>query len=209
MKEVRLEDIIPKAATFTLARTKKTYHLRPVSLADEVWLKTEFGDDLQKIFSEINMVAISRIVFRLLEDEDKAEFAQKTVTIMNEQGEKAEEKMGGASLLHALISGFAEKMAILQALLQTIGISRPVADALVDVEKKKVREAVLTATGVGSSMLFPPSTDGQPNTSEAAHFGKLPGESRPSTRAKKKRASSKRRSTTNSSKKVARKSRPK
>jgi hypothetical protein len=125
MKPIRLEDLIPQAASFTLKKTGNTYHLRPINLQDEIWLKKAFGDQIDVIFREVRMPEICRLVFHQLEDADKEEFLAKNVTIINEEGEKLTVRMGGAELLFASISGHAEKIKIFEAILQTIGVSRP------------------------------------------------------------------------------------
>jgi hypothetical protein len=163
---IKLEDIVPQGATFTLSRTKKTYRLRPVSLADEIWLNKEFGAQIETIFREVRMREICRIVFHQLEEESKADFAKQTVTIMNEEGDKVSETKGGAELLFCLIAGFAEKMEIFNALLQTIGISRPMVEKLVaEDEKKSQASPEAQPTGLASSIPYRPSTDGEPSTS--------------------------------------------
>lgn len=138
---VKLEDIIPKKAAFSLRQKPGVvFAMRPVSLRDEVWLKNTFGAELQKILQDMQMRQVCRIVFHLLEEESKEHFAKTTVTIMNEEGDRVSETLGGAELLYALVSGFDEKMVVFQALLETIGISRPVQEKFVEAEKKKLQE---------------------------------------------------------------------
>lgn len=140
---LKLEDIVPRPSSFTLSNGK-VYHLRAVTLGDEVWMAQEFGGEkLRAIFDRGEMLPICRIVFRLLSEEDKAEFAKQTVTIMNEEGDSMQETLGGYRLLYTRISGFSEKQAVLTALLETLGISRPTLEkieaAMVeDAEKKSL-----------------------------------------------------------------------
>lgn len=133
---LKLEDIIPAPATFKLRLTDKTYRLRPVSLDDESWMNSTFGDKLGDILGKIEMRGVCRIVYRLMEDEDRESLSSRKVTLMNEAGEKVSETKGGVELLYCLISGHAEKMAVFEALLQTIGISRPMMKQLTEDEKK-------------------------------------------------------------------------
>lgn len=138
---VKLEDIIPRQASFSLRQKPDVvFKMRPVSLRDEVWMKNTFGADLPKILEEMQMRQVCRIIFHLLEEESKEHFVKTTVTIINEEGDKVSETLGGAELLYALVSGFDEKMTVFQALLETIGISRPVQEKLVDAEKKKLQK---------------------------------------------------------------------
>lgn len=133
---IKLEDLIPEEAEFTLALTKKTYKLRRFTLEDELWLKNRFGDELEKVFREIRMKEICQIVFHQLVD--KSEFLKREVKIINEEGDEITETKGGAELLFCMISGMNEKLEIFNALLATIGISRPIQEKLAkeDSEKK-------------------------------------------------------------------------
>lgn len=136
---MKLEDIIPQPATFTLKQTGKTYTLRPISLDDEIWLHREFGADIQNIFAQGRMKEISRIVFHQLVDEDKEDFLQKKVTYVNEEGVKISEmKKGGSDLLNAVIIGQSEKLEVIKALVKTLGVSRGEEDT----EKKSIELTV-------------------------------------------------------------------
>jgi len=128
MKPIDLKDLTPMGATITLKSTGKEYRLRPFTLADEKWLQETFGNDLEKIFREINMVQIARIAFHQMEDDDRRDFVQRDVTFINEDGEEKVVKRGGAELFFWMISGMEEKLQIFQALMHTIGISRAVID---------------------------------------------------------------------------------
>lgn len=184
---LNLEDIIPRAAIFTLRLTGITYAMRPVSLSDELWLKNTFGSGLQKILEEMEMRPICRIVFHLLDEKSKEHFAKQTVTIMNEEGDKVSETKGGAELLYCLISGFDEKMKVFQALLETIGLSRPIQEKFVEAEKKKLQDlaksiptpSATEPTGPGSSTPSLTSTDGPPSTSPAEPGANSTGGSKP------------------------------
>ena len=137
MKPIDLKDLNPQGAEITLRKTGKTYRLRPVNLADEKWMGETFGSDLEKIFRDINMVQIMRIVFHQMEHEDKADFRQQEVEFMNEEGVSLKKKIGGAELLFWMIEGMEEKLQIFQALMQTIGISRAMMDEPLSAEEKK------------------------------------------------------------------------
>lgn len=171
MRPLKLEELIPAPAEFKLAKSGKTYHLRPVTLEDEAWLASEFGEQLPKIIEQMRMMDVARIAFRLLEETDKEDFAAREVTLMDDAGESRAVRMGGAKLLFAMISGYAEKMEIYRALLVTIGISRPLQDELVaeaerETSQKKSREEPLT--GERSLTSSPVSTDGSSPTSESS-----------------------------------------
>lgn len=166
MKPVSLKDLNPEGASFTLQSNGKTYRMRPVTLADEKWLIETFGADLQKIFAEMRMLQIARIVFHQLVEEDKADFAQVEVKVMNEEGLTTTRKMGGAELLFWQIRGLNEKVEIFQALMQTVGISREIQDGLgAEVEDEEKKRLANQSIGQESSIDSAPSTGGQRNTS--------------------------------------------
>lgn len=179
MKPVKLEDLVPQGAEFNLKQTGKTYKLRAVSAADEIWMKQTFGDDLQKVFSEVRIREICRIVFRIMEQDSKASLAVRDVTIMDESGKEEKIQLGGVDLLMTLVSGISEQVEILKALLQTIGISRPMIDGFEAEAEKKSLEAQLT--GGQSSTSSPQSTAGRQNTPSAELPESLTQDSKEST----------------------------
>ena len=128
------EDIRPEKASFTLKSTGKKYTLRPVSMDDEIWLRERFGDDIEKIFTEIRTQEICDIVFHQLDEASKEGFTAQEVTIMNEEGEKITEKRGGSKLLRCFLIGFEDKMLVYNALMKTLGLSRPTVDKLIAAE---------------------------------------------------------------------------
>jgi hypothetical protein len=185
MEAIRIEDIVPQGAEFYLRKTEKTYRLNPITLADEIWMQQTFGDSIADIFSQIKMKEISRIVYRLMTEEDKEDFAARTVIIMNEEGEKLEKRMGGAELLFVQISGYGEKIKIFEALLQTLGISRPVLEKMkgnLEESEKKTPQP----TGRSSSTSSPTSTAGRQNTSSVAPPRKSQHASKPLNKGKGK-----------------------
>lgn len=170
MQSIRIEDIVPQGAKFKLRSTGRSYKINALSLADEIWINEEFGKGLEDIFKQVKMKEICRIIFRLMDEGDKEEFAAQDVTIMNEQGEKITKRLGGSELLFLMISGFQEKIDIFQALLQTIGVSRPLMDKLSEEEKKN--EPVSPQTGLPPLTFSRASTGGRRNTSSRARPAK-------------------------------------
>jgi hypothetical protein len=136
---LEIKDIKPQKATFKLEYNQKEYHLRPLSLNDRLWLEETFGQEkLNTIFTTIEMDSICRIVFHLMENEDKEEFVAQDVTIINEDGEKKKVRLGGYKLLRGmLICGISEIELMMQALLKTIGIGEKVLDKLIPKDQKK------------------------------------------------------------------------
>lgn len=127
-----LVNIVPKESSFKLKikndkgeEYDKSFHMRSINLNDEIWLQKEYGTAIGKVFEEVNTKEISRIVFRLMEDEDKLFFAKRDIITVDEDGNKQELTIGGLKLLRYMISGWEEKIAVLNALLENIGLSRP------------------------------------------------------------------------------------
>lgn len=168
MKPLKLEDIVPSPAEFKLARTDRTYKLRPLSLDDEMWLQATFGNNLQEVFDKVQMMEICRIAYHQMEIEDKESLRAQDVMLQDEEGNSEKAKIGGVKLLFALIAGTSEKLEVMKAILQTIGISRPMIDELTREELQKknqmLNEQVSRQIGPESSTNSQPPMDGRPNT---------------------------------------------
>lgn len=121
-----LAQLQPKAAKFILDSMgeKKEFLLRPVTLADEVWLNENF-DDISEVFDNLRMDKIARIVFRLLTDESKLFFKAQDVVTVDEEGNEKTIRVGGVEMLQMAISGYSNKINVVVALLECIGFSRP------------------------------------------------------------------------------------
>lgn len=134
-------DLNPKESSFELKAIDKELRLNPVTLRDEAWLSENYSpEEIYQIFTDVNMLEISRIVFRLLNNDDKMFFKSREVTFITENGDELTEVIGGVTLLRELISGPQEKLAILNALNDTFGVSRPVADKPEPSKKKVVKK---------------------------------------------------------------------
>lgn len=170
---MKLEDIRPERASFKLKATGKEYWIRPFNLQDELWLQKQYGEGLKKIFEEGRFHDICRLAYRQLESRE--DFIKQKVSVVNETGDKEEVELGGLDLFFAIVQGMEEKLAILQALLAAIGMSRPIQEGLIADEmaamKKKAEKEAATPThsnpnenpsGIKSSTPSPSSTDGQP-----------------------------------------------
>jgi hypothetical protein len=127
---IKIEELVPEDATFTLKKTGKTYRLRAITVSDEIWITRTFGERIESIFKEVKMEDVCKVIFHQLEKDDKEDFLAKDVDIINEEGERLKVKIGGAELLSALISGHSEKLHLFEALLTTMGLSRPIRDKI-------------------------------------------------------------------------------
>jgi len=138
---MNLMQMKPKESKLKLRALKKELTLRPINLADEAWIGETYGaDEIMAIFEEVNLKEISRIVFRLIKDEDKLIFKSKIVTFITEDGEEIEQELGGVELLRNMVSGWEEKMGLVNALMENIGASRP------EPREKSVKKKVITKT---------------------------------------------------------------
>ena len=134
---INLEDLTRVPSEFELSIGKK-FKLRPCSLADESWMQRTFGKELEAIFKEIRLDEICRIAFHMMETDSKAELSPRERREVDENGVESIVKIGGVALFKTLIVDTKDKMAVLQSLLETIGISRPVQDQLLaDQQEKK------------------------------------------------------------------------
>jgi len=127
---MELSEIIPTRASFELSLTGKKHYLRPINLRDEIWLENTFKGDMANILEDVRL--LTRAVYNQIED--KTPFKKQTVTFIDEEGNEAREERGGYDLFLSLVSGVQEKLNIMQAWLETIGISRPAQEEL----KKKI-----------------------------------------------------------------------
>jgi hypothetical protein len=134
---VSLEELKPRTGSFELISTGNKYTLRPFNIEDEVWLRQEFGDSLPKLFNENNIdgEALCRIAFNQLTD--KTDFKIKEIVDIDEEGIEVKKFIGGYKLLLKLVQGMTEKVKMLLAINETLGVSRPLIEKMLDDDKKK------------------------------------------------------------------------
>ncbi|MCB0421144.1 MAG: hypothetical protein KDD61_09110 [Bdellovibrionales bacterium] len=138
---MKLSDLLPQSTSFHLSQLDEDLTLRPITLADEIWLNETFGETgVSEMFSTLNFIEISRVVYRLLDDDSKAKLKKKKVTIYNEDGEESEHEIGGLKLLQLSISGIAEKEAIVGGLLKCLGFTEKMIDDLVDDDQEESKK---------------------------------------------------------------------
>jgi hypothetical protein len=183
--DLQLEDLVPQESEFKLRKTGKTYCLREVTAADEGWFQKTFGESLVKRFENLESECVCRIAFRLMVEKDKQEFASQTVTIMNEEGETVEIRLGGWELFMHYVSGLAEKVEISKAVLQAIGVSRPVLDKIEEEEIKK--KLITEPTGQSSLTSLHLNMGGPQNTHLVERSKKSTGALKQSTKGRRAR----------------------
>lgn len=123
---MNLNDLKPRQAKLKVSGVKRQMTLNPITLADEAWLSQNFSpEEIERIFNTLEVSGLARIVFRLLDIDSKKIFAKQDVTFVTEDGDTLEGQLGGYELLMYRCVGIDDKMAIVNALLEIMGISRP------------------------------------------------------------------------------------
>lgn len=154
---MKLEDLVPQSSEFFLSLPNRAYTLRPCTLADEAWLQKTYGAKLQAVFTNMQTQELCKIAIHLMNDKDKEEFAIRTVTFLDEAGKRLSMELGGWQMLMTLVTGMMEKKAICEAVLQTVGLNRPILEKLgaeADAEdpEKKSQEASIGAESLTCSV---------------------------------------------------------
>ncbi len=141
---VKLEDIIPAQASFRLKKKEnKEYFLKPVDMSDQVWVRENLGDEdaVKKIFDlkNLNATKVSMLIYRLLNQQDRADFLAYEKTDINDDGVKKKVLVTGPEVLLKHISQN-EFLPIIGALNRTFIDSSPMKDTMIEMAKKKVME---------------------------------------------------------------------
>ena len=121
-----------------------------------------FGSDISKIFRELQMMPIAEMAYHQMID--RSDFVKQKVKFINDEGEEAFHEIGGIKLFFSMIQGMNEKITIVQALMATIGISRPMMEKMVEGSEEKKSPLVQPTTPKSSTPLAT-NTDGQQSTS--------------------------------------------
>ncbi len=119
-----LSYIRPKEAVLKLGNPRREYTLRLINLDDENWIRENFGNKLQAALEDPN--DLSRIIYRLIKD--KSDFKVRGETIIDEEGNEVVEKIGGYMYLKKMVCGMKDKIAMITAFNEVLGVSRPVID---------------------------------------------------------------------------------
>lgn len=127
---MKLEDLKPRPSKFYLSYSDKWYTLRPWTLNDQIWMNQEYGERINEIFSEknIDIVAIARMAFRLMED--KSDFRAREFTAIDEDGNETTQTIGGYKLLIARVKTVKEQLQLLASVVECIGLSMPEVDEI-------------------------------------------------------------------------------
>ncbi len=135
---MKLDDIRPKKSEFHLKLLGETCFLDPITLDHEMSFMEKLGDDwVNNILSENNLDNLLWVVYRLLSKESKALFIRRDITVYDDDGIESIKSIGGVALLKKTISGAKESESLVVALVENIGLSRPIPDEETDSSKKK------------------------------------------------------------------------
>ncbi len=163
---MELEHILPTNPEFTLKSTGKTYRLRLVTLADQVWMRKTFGteDRVREVMVRTEWEEIAKIVYHQLED--KSDFLSVTKEDVNDEGDTVTLKWTGPVRLLEAVSGTSEGITILNALSAAFIAANPEAREQITSELKK-KNLIGPSTGQKSSTSSRPSTAGASRKSRA------------------------------------------
>jgi hypothetical protein len=123
--EIKLEKIRPQSAKFSLQATGE-HELRKVTLDDQVWFQDHFGKPIEEVFGlgqEVKLSTMMQFIFHLLVD--KTPFRSYTESVHDdESGQDVVVRVPGYRVMARSI-GTDEQLAVMSALMKTVGISMP------------------------------------------------------------------------------------
>lgn len=143
-----LDQLMPEDAEVTIGG--KVYGLRKLNLHDEAWLK-QFGN-IDKRFKAEDMDFMAKMCFRQLKD--KADFLPKEESGYDNDGNEITVKLTGPQRILLAMAGPSAKFNLIEALMVTIGISRPMFNQMIEDAVKKnelIMEAAMNPIGEKSS----------------------------------------------------------
>ena len=141
-----LDELSPRKTEFYMTATTQsgedqriTFVLRPFTLADELWLERNIGNEkeIQRVFAEMDLQKMLKIVFYQLTTQSKKKIMAIKVTDIDEQGNEIESEASGPERLGHLVRGLKDGMRIYMALMDCRGISQPVLTKMVEDDLKK------------------------------------------------------------------------
>lgn len=133
-----LEKLMPEDAIVII--NGKEYGIRKINLNDEVWLK-QFGN-IQKKFDVEDLDFMAKLCFRLLKD--KSDFLPMEIDDYDDDGNKFKRVMTGPQRIMELMAGPSNKLELMQAMMVTFGVSRPMFNEMMTDALKKNDAAVMS-----------------------------------------------------------------
>ena len=144
MSGIKLDQLIPKKVELemTIPSGENAFvHIGPFTLEHEIWLKETFGDKVQQVFKDMEIDSLARIAFRVMDPADRMHFPKQTVETIDEEGNAVTESIGGYRLFARCFSGTTQKIKLLEALTESLGVSRALIEEIEAHEQKKTLEA--------------------------------------------------------------------
>lgn len=121
---MQLEEMFPKKSSFKLEATGNEYHLRPMTIGDNIWLNENYGNLLGQTqdLSNLDFNALTAVIYKLIVN--KQDFKKKTMSDLDEEGNELEIEVGGLKLFR-YFTNIKDMENMIWALNETMGISRP------------------------------------------------------------------------------------
>ena len=144
MSGIKLDQLIPKKVELemTIPSGENAFvHIGPFTLEHEIWLKDVFGDKIQQVFKDMEIDSLAKIAFRVMDPADRMHFPKQTVETLDEEGNAVSESIGGYRLFARCFSGTTQKIKLLEALTESLGVSRALIEEIEAHEQKKTLEA--------------------------------------------------------------------
>lgn len=133
-KVTSLEDFRPKASSFTVYSSGKTYELKELDAATECAIKDKYGKAIQELMEEGNQNAIYEVIFRLIKD--KSDFKAEEIDEIDVDGNTKKLIIGGVEKFKRLLTGgLKESVQLANAL--TVAIYGKSADEIVEFANKQ------------------------------------------------------------------------
>lgn len=133
---MELEELIPERVAWEVeipnSDQKITLVFRLFNLEDESWLKRTYGNQLEKVFSELQTQEIAKVAFHQLDLDSKRKLMSVKFVDMDENGNDIEVAKTGPEKIAALTIGAKGITDLINNLLKTRGLSLPLLEKIVE-----------------------------------------------------------------------------
>jgi hypothetical protein len=157
---MKLSELLPQKVSFKLARLQdKEIVLNMITLADAAWLEEQYpGDELNKIFTEVRIKDLLKIIARIMTDDSKRFLGKAKIVEVDDFGD--EKEVTGLTLADKLyrVLSDGELVIVFNALFDVRMKSQEI--AINESEKlQKKTQAISELSGMKSTTSSPPSTE--------------------------------------------------
>ena len=140
-KPFNLDDLNPQPAVLELEHVPVPLKLRAFTLRDEQWMQKNYGDRIEQIFGELQTRPLCEILFHQLDYESQMQFPKEAVRQVDpETGEQITATLTPIDNLMSKVTGVNEKLKIVMAINETLGVSRIMQEELIGDDEGKPRE---------------------------------------------------------------------